>query len=121
MAKYELKGSWYTPSELSELSGIPQQTIRDRLRRGYSVEEAVKTVATHPSVMEFCEASYWGDWVGLPIDGLFKIYWRWSVSHGYTPLQVQGFSRQIMKMYPMLKTVPTKCGDKFQRIVRMRG
>lgn len=121
MAKHELNGSWYTPNELSEMSGIPAHTIRDRLRRGYSVEEAIKAVATNDSVKEFCEASYYGDWLGMPINDLFAIYWRWCVSHGYTPLQVQGFSRQIMSKYPMLKTVPTRCGDKCYRVIRLRG
>lgn len=121
MARYELKGSWYTPNQLSELSGIPAHTIRDRLRRGYSVEEAVKVVATQNSVREFGESSWYEDWIGMSINDLHKIYWKWCVSHGYTPIQKQGFSRQLLGMYPMLKTVPTKKGDKCYRIIRMRG
>lgn len=121
MSKYEYKGSWYSPNQLSEMSGIPAHTIRDRLRRGYSIEEAIKVVATQDSVKEFCAASLWEDWVGMSMNDLYKIYWRWSVSHGYTPLQIQGFSRQLMSMYPMLKTVPTKRGDKCVRIIRLRG
>ena len=121
MAQYKLNDSWYTPNELSEISGIPPHTIRDRLRRGYEVEEAIKPIATHESVREFCESSYWKDWIGLSISYLFEIYWRWSIQHGYSPLQKQGFSRQIMSMHPMLKTVPSKVGDKYQRVIRLRG
>lgn len=121
MARYHFKDSWYTPDELSELSGIPSHTIRDRLRRGYSVEESIKVIPTHESVREFSNASLWEDWVGMPITDLHKIYWRWSIQHGYSPLQVQGFSRQLINMYPMLKTIPTKRGDKCQRIIRLRG
>ena len=121
MSRYEYRGHWYTPNELSEMSGIAAHTIRDRLRRGYSVEEAIKVVAVQDSVKEFCEASLWEDWIGMPINDLFKIYWRWCIQHGYTAIQKQGFSRQLMSMYPMLKTVPTKSGDKFYRIIRMRG
>lgn len=121
LARYEFRGHWYTPSELSEMSGIPAHTIRDRLRRGYSVEEAVKVTAVQDSVKEFSDASLWEDWLGVPISDLFKIYWRWCIQHGYTPIQKQGFSRQIMSMYPMLKTVPTKRGDKCYRIIRLRG
>jgi len=121
MARYELKGSWYTPNELSELSGIPSHTIRDRLRRGYSVEESIKVIPTHDSVREFSAASLWEDWIGMPINDLHKIYWRWSIHNGYSPLQVQGFSRQIMSMYPMLKTIPSKIGDKYLRIIRIRS
>lgn len=121
MAKYNINGHWYTPSELSEMSGIPAHTIRDRLRRGYTIEEAIKPIATQESIREFCESSYWKDWIGLSISYLFEIYWKWCVSHGYTPIQKQGFSRQIMSMYPMLKTVPTKRDDKCYRVIRMRG
>jgi hypothetical protein len=119
--RYEVNGSWYTPKELSEMSGIPAHTIRDRLRRGFSVEEAIKITAIKDSVKEFGEASLYTDWIGMPINDLFEIYWGWSVSHGYTPLHIQGFSRQIMGMYPMLKTVPTKRGEKSYRVIRLRG
>ena len=121
IARYEYKGSWYTPNELSEMSGIAAHTIRDRLRRGFTVEEAVKIVATSDSVKEFGEASYYHDWIGMSISDLYEIYWRWCIQHGYTPLQKQGFSRQLMGMFPMLKTVPTKKGDQYYRIIRMRG
>lgn len=121
MARYELNGNWYTPNELSEISGIPAHTIRDRLRRGYSVEEAVKLVATQDSVKEFTESSWYEDWIGMSMNDLHEIYWKWCVSHGYTPIQKQGFSRQLLGMYPMLKTVPTKKGDKCFRIIRLRG
>ena len=121
MARYELNGKWYTPNELSEISGIPPHTIRDRLRRGYPVEEAIKVLATQNSVKEFGESSWYEDWIGMPIDGLHKIYWKWCIEHGYSPVGKQGFSRQLMNMYPMLKTIPTKKGDKCLRIIRMRG
>ena len=120
MARHLYRGNWYTPIELSEMSGIPAHTIRDRLRRGFSVEEAVKMVATKESVKEFSAASLWEDWIGMPMSDLYKIYWKWCVSHGYTPLQIQGFSRQLMSMYPMLKTVPTRRMDGCYRIIRMR-
>lgn len=121
MAKYHLNGKWYTPNELSELCGIPAHTIRDRLRRGFSVEEAVKPVATKDSVKEFSEASWWQDWIGMPINDLHEIYWKWCVSNQHTPLTKQGFSRQLMGMHPMLKTVPTKRDNKSNRIIRLRG
>ena len=121
MAKYEFRGSWYTPNELSEMSGIAAHTIRDRLRRGYSVEEVIKTIPTQESVREFCDASLWEDWIGMSMNDLHKIYWKWCISHGHTPLTIQGFSRQLMSMHPMLKTVPTKKGDRCFRVIRMRG
>lgn len=119
--RYEFKGKWYTPKELEEITGIKAHTIRDRLRRGYSIEEAIKVTAIQDSVREFCEASLWEDWIGMPMSDLFEIYWRWCIQNGYTAIQLQGFSRQLMSMYPMLKTVPTKKGNKCQRIIRLRG
>lgn len=119
--RYEYNGKWYTPNELSEISGIPPNTIRDRMRRGYSVDEAIKITALHDSVKEFGRASHYEDWIGMPINDLFEIYWRWCIRQGYTFLQKQGFSRQLMSMYPMLKTVPSKVGEKYQRVIRLRG
>lgn len=121
LARYELKGHWYTPNDLSELSGIPAHTIRDRLRRGFTVEEAIKDIPTHDSVKDFCEASYYEDWIGMSIENLHNIYYKWCIQHGFTPLQKQGFSRQIMKIYPMLKTVPTTKNNMCARIIRMRN
>ena len=121
MARYELKGKWYTPKELAELSGVLPHTIRDRLRRGYSVEEAIKITPTQDSVKEFSDASFYEDWIGMSINDLYEIYWKWCIQNGYTAIQKQGFSRQLLSMYPMLKTVPTKRGDKCFRIIRLRG
>lgn len=120
MTRYELRGQWYTPNELSEISGVSAHTIRDRLRRGFSVEEAVKIAAIQDSVREFGDASYYKDWIGMSTNDLFEIYWKWCVSHEYTPLQKQGFSRQLLSRYPMLKVVPTKRRDGCHRIIRMR-
>ena len=120
MAKYHFNDNFYTIDELSEMSGILPHTIRDRLRRGYPVEEAVKVTATNESVKEFSAASLWEDWIGMSISDLYDIYWKWAMSHGYSPTSKQGFSRHLMQMYPMLKTVPTKSGDKYARIIRMR-
>ena len=121
MARYEFNGKWYTPNELSEICGIQPHTLRDRLRRGYPVEEAVKVVATQNSVREFAESSWYEDWIGMSINDLHEIYWKWCIANGYSPVGKQGFSRQLLSMYPMLKTVPTKTGDKCCRIVRLRS
>ena len=121
MKFYELKGSYYTINDLAEMSDIAPQTLRARLRQGYSVEEAVSLIPVHESVKEFCAASLYTDWLGMSISDLHKIYWKWCVSHEYTPLSKQGFSRQVMSIYPVLKIVPSKCGDSYCRIIRMRG
>ena len=120
MSKHELQGSWYTTNELSEMSGIPAHTIRDRLRRGYSVEESIKDIPIHDSIKEFCNASYYLDWVGMSIDELHTIYWKWCINNHFTALEKRGFSRQINSIYPMLYTVPTTNKDKCSRVIRLR-
>lgn len=120
MRKLCYNGNWYTAKELAELSGLPPHTVRDRLRRGYSVEEAVRPIPTHDSVKEFADSSWYEDWIGMSTNDLHEIYWKWCVSHGYTAISKQGFSRQLFGMYPMLKTVPTKKGNKCFRIIRLK-
>lgn len=117
---YEYKGIPHTVKQLSEISGIAPATIRDRIRRGYSVEQAIRITATNDGVEQFCSASSWEDWVGMSIEDVHQIYWRWSLSHGYTPISKQGFSRHLFSLNPWLKTVPTKVGNKCFRIVRKR-
>ena len=118
--RYELNGTWYTIVELSEKSGIAQHTLRDRLRRGYSIEEAIKVLPILDSVKEFCESSWFEDWIGMSVNDLHEIFWKWCISNGYTPITKQGFSRQLFTIYPNLKTVPTKRGNKTERVIRKR-
>lgn len=121
MAKHEFRGKLYTINELSELSGIAPATLRDRIRRGYTVEKAVRPVVTAESVEQFGEASWWEDWIGMSINDLYTIYWKWSIAHGYSTLSKQPFSRHLMQLYPQLKTVPTYQDGKYQRIIRLRS
>lgn len=120
MAKYAYKGKFYTIAELAGFSGIAEHTIRDRLRRGYPIEQAVRPVVTDTSVEEFGEASWWEDWIGMPTEHLHKIYWKWCVSNGYTPLSKQPFSRHLLKLYPQLKTVPSRVDGNCMRVIRLR-
>ena len=106
--------------QLSEMSGIPPHTIRDRMRRGFTIGEAVKEIPVQESVKEFSEDSYYMDWVGMTVEEVHTNYWQYCLKFGYQPLQKQGFSRQLLSMYPMLKTVPTKCGDRYYRIIRLK-
>jgi hypothetical protein len=120
MLSLESKGELYTIAELSEISGIDAATLRDRLRRGYTVEEAVQMIATTESVKEFCEASWYRDWLGISTSSLYDIYWRWCISNGYNPINQKVFTRQILAMYPHLKIVPTRLENGYCRIIRER-
>lgn len=119
--KYPLKDALYSIQDLSRMSGIEEHTIRDRLRRGYSVEAAIKHELVHESVEEFNHASWYGDWIGLPTTHLYEIYWKWCMANGFTPLSQISFTRQIMRMYPNLKVVPTRDREgNCMRIIRER-
>jgi len=120
MNTYEYKGQPVTVKELSEMSGIAPHTLRDRFRRGYTVEQAVKLTPIDESVQQFTEASWYQDWIGLSTSYLYEIYWKWSVSQGYTPIQLKGFTRQLMNIYPNLKTVPTRHKHGCNRVIRER-
>ena len=120
MMQLEYRGELYTVNELSDMSGVSTVSLRDRLRRGFTVEEAVQIIATDESVKEFCDASWYQDWIGVSTTYLYEIYWRWCISNGYRPIQQCGFTRQIFKLYPNLKTVPTKTDNGSCRIIRER-
>jgi hypothetical protein len=92
------------------------------MRRGFPLEEAIKVIPVRESVKAFSEASWFRDWVGEPIDDVYETYCKWCISNGYDSIEVskQGFSRQLLSLYPNLKTVPTKCVDGYKRIVRER-
>ena len=120
MLKLLYKDQIMTVNELSEISGIAPATIRDRLRRGFSVEEAVRESAVNDSVREFADASWWEDWIGHSTDYVYEIYFEWCFGNGYEPLQKQGFTRHIMSMYPNLKTVPSRRNGGCCRVVRER-
>ena len=121
--KYEYNGGWYSTQELADMSGIAPHTLRDRLRRGFSVNEAVKLTPVHDCVKDFCDASLWTDWIGMSTNALYEIFFRWCISNGYEymPVTKQGFSRQLLSLYPNLKTVPTRYGEKCERIIRERN
>ena len=120
--KYNYRDGWYTIQELADMSGIAPPTIRDRLRRGYSLEQAISLSPVKESVLEFNNASYWNDWVGMSSSYLYEIYWKWCVSHGYRPESKQGFSRQLISMHPQLKIIPMRDNENHcNRYIRLRG
>lgn len=120
MNRYVYRDQMLTVNELSEMSGIKPHSLRDRLRRGYSVEQAVKPTLVHDSVEQFCEASHWKDWVNKSTSEVYSIYWKWSVNNSFRPVTIQCFSKHILSMYPQLKVVPIRLYDKCYRMIRLR-
>lgn len=105
MLKLDYKGNTMTVNELSEISGIKPATIRSRLRKGYSVEQAVQISPIHDSVIHFCEVSWYQDWIDTPMCELYQLYYEYCINYDYEPLYIQNFSMQVMKMYPQLRVV----------------
>jgi len=120
MKWYSYNGKMMDINQLSELSGIAPHTIRDRLRRGYSIEEAVKQQPLLESVKEYCNSSWYEDWIGKSISEVYQDYWRWCDTNGFEPTNKQHFSRQIATIYPMLYTVANLRGNTYNRYIRLR-
>lgn len=117
MRRYEYNGMHLTINEISEMVGVPQHTLRDRLRRGYSIEQATTLTPLTDSIQDFVAHSMWTDWIGMSMNDLYKIYWKWSVSHGYQVMSKQGFARQLFTIYPNLYSVPMR-GVRYIRLKR---
>lgn len=108
--KHYYNGKWYTINRLAELSGVSAPAIRDRLRRGYSIEQAVCPHPMKDSIKEFILASYYKDWIDEKLDDVYQVYWKWCLANGFTPDTKTTFSRQLFGLYgvyvPYLKVVP---------------
>lgn len=120
MSKYYYKGKWYDINDLVDMSGISSPTIRARLRNGYSIEQALREDPLHDSVIEFCEASWWEDWIGLETSYLHEIYWNWCVSNELTPVGIKIFTKEIMMLYPNLIVMPSKKRNKYCRLIKFK-
>lgn len=106
------------------MSGVKYTTLCERLKRGYSAEEAI---AFHPrippSVIEFDDASDYEDWDGMTSEELYKIYRQWCIKHEYAPESNVHFTRSIKQVHPNIRVVPTRLkvyGDiAYKRVVRV--
>lgn len=117
---YDYRGGKHTIEELSAMSGYSTKQLRNRLYRGFSIEQAMREVPMHDSVVAFDEASYWGDWIGMAIEDLYQIYWKWCVNNDWHPVTKRQLSSELLPRYG-LQTVSMATPDgKSQRYVRER-
>jgi hypothetical protein len=119
MNLYEYKGVQYTINELSEISGIKPATIRQRLRSGYDLTNALKERPIHTSVELFSEASWWMDWEGKTIEELHRIYCKWCEKFVYVPVAKQTFGKEIQLLFPIY-TVPSFYKGIYTRKIRFK-
>lgn len=116
---YNYKGVEYTIKELSEMSGIQPHTLRQRLRNGYDLVNALKQKPIHTSVEVFCEDSWYRDWESLTIDEVYQIYCNWCDKNDYNITPKQTFGKEIQMLYPIY-TVPTFNKGSYMRVIRLR-
>lgn len=112
--------------ELSEFTGIKYTTLSERLKRGYSVEEAITEKSRIPeSIEQFVQASYPKDWDGMTNEELYKIYFNWCVRNEHYAESNVHFTRCLKRIVPNLRTVPTRLkrydGIAYKRVIRIDG
>lgn len=126
MKKIFYDGQWFNLSELAEYSGIKYTTLCNRLRRGYTVEDAVHSDARVPdSVKEFMLASHPPDWDGMNNEELYKIYFNWCMKNGFTKESKIYFLRSLRQLLPSMRIVTTRVKEygevHYRRIIRVDG
>lgn len=118
------KGQTYSVKELADLSGIKYTTLCERLKRGYTVDEAVSDNTRIPeSVREFVDHSDEHDWDGLTNEKLHAIYWKWCKNNEYTPESIVHFIRCVRQLIPNMRVVTSRVKENgtvnYKRLVRI--
>lgn len=124
MKFYEYRNQLYTMRELADLTGVNYTTMVERLKRGYTVEEAVADEPRVPdSINAFVEASYPPDWDGMVNADLYKAYAKWCDRNDYRAESNVQFARCVKKVIPTLRTVPSRIKNfgeiSYKRVVRV--
>ena len=90
-------GHAYNVRQLADQAGLPYNTIWNRLKNGYTPEEAMRQPLIANSVLEFIEADDPSSWDGETTFDVWERYERWCYKEdvGYLPLTFQTFVRQI--------------------------
>lgn len=112
--------------ELSEFCGVNYTTLCNRLRRGYSIEEAVAYDQRVPaSVSRFLYESHPPDWDGMTNEAVYKIYFNWCIKNNYPIESKIHFIRTLKQCLPNMRVVTTRIknngGVSYKRIIRIDG
>lgn len=118
------KDQIYNARELADLTGVKYTTLIERLKRGYTVEEAVEYNARIPeSIMEFDAASDLQDWDGITTDDLYSIYWKWCNNNHLPKESKVHFVRSIKKLHPEIRVAPARVKSydsiNYKRVVKL--
>lgn len=114
----------FTGKQLAEFTGVSYTTLMERIKRGYTVEEAVESAQKIPeSIQAFTEASDYHDWAGLVNSELYKIYRDWCARNDQEPESSVHFTRCIKRIYPNIRIVPTRLNRygeiSYKRVIRV--
>lgn len=124
MRNYVYKGKYYNVRELSELSGVKYSTLCERLKNGYSVEEAIALDTRIPdSILEFDSASDYKDWDGMINEELYGDYRQWCSNNDFFPESHIHFTKCIKRIHPNIRVVPSRLkkydGVVYKRVIRV--
>lgn len=122
MKYYEYGDGMTTIQELSNKYGIKYTTLVERLKRGYTVEEAIAGERMPESVKQFVDNSYPPDWNGLLNEDLYKRYVEWCDKHDFERESQVHFSRCLKKLVPMksvCKRIKQFDGVIYKRVVQV--
>lgn len=128
MKNFLYKDELYSGKELAAKCGIKYTTFMERIKRGYTVEEAVQTDYKIPdSIKAFDDASNYFDWNGMTNAELYDIYRKWCMKedHKYPVESDVHFGRSIRLLHPNIRIVPTRLkrldGIVYKRVIRVDG
>lgn len=126
MKQYLYKDQLLNGKELAAKCGIKYTTLMERLRRGYTLEEAVQSEPKVPdSILEFDNASDYMQWEGMTNAELYEIYVKWcgNPDHKYSVESDVHFSRCIKQLHPNIRIVPARLklydGVVYKRVIRV--
>lgn len=109
MKMYYYNGDWLNTRQLSEHCNVPYSTLARRLKRGMSVEDAVRTSPPIPeSIIEFDKESDYHDWNKMENTEIYDNYVRWCEKNDYNKVAINYFFRCLKYIHNDIKIVPTK-------------
>lgn len=122
MILYEYKGEARTAKGLCDEFGISYQTFKTRIKKGYSVEQALGLKSCiDDSIFAFVSGSDPKSWNGLTMIQLFDKYSKWCIKKGYTAVTKSKFTHSIRSLVPTLETkvkrIKSYDGDHSVRVI----
>lgn len=122
MILFEYNGQARTAKGLCDEFGVPYQTFKTRIKKGYTVEQALGLKSrVDDSMISFVSDSDVKSWDGLTMMQLFDKYSKWCIKKGYTAVSKSKFTHNIRSLVPTLETkvkrIKSYDGDHSVRVI----